>query len=111
EDGREALREVVMDIARQPVALLENGLAPLVESPLFRQAALMQGQRRLPRNGLAQDDAPPLRTAVRGVSARERDPSKRSAAKNERRDHNRVHARAMIEFPHRFGQAMIVAPV
>src|SRR5207249_316670 len=104
------LRKIVVNVARQPVALLENRFSPLFEPPLLCQTALMQGQRRLPRNGLAQDDAPPLRAAVRGVSARQRDPSKRAAAKNERRDHNRIHARTVVEFTDGFRQAMIVAP-
>src|SRR5262245_60893401 len=56
QDRGESLRKVVVDIAREAVALLENAFAPLFEAAFLGQAALMQRQRRLTRNRLDQDD-------------------------------------------------------
>ena len=40
--AREALRQRVVDVARDAVALFEHGLAPLFEPALFGEPALMQ---------------------------------------------------------------------
>ena len=60
QDRREALCEVVMDVARETIALLENRLAPLLDAAPLDDAAVMQRERRLPGDGLEQLDAPPL---------------------------------------------------
>ena len=59
QDRGEPLREVVVNVAGEPIALLEDRLAALLEPASARQAALVQRQRRLPRNRLDQRDAPP----------------------------------------------------
>ena len=67
QDRCESLRKVVVNVAREPVAFLEDRLAALFQPALFGQAALVQRERCMTRNRLAEDDTPPLRAAVRGV--------------------------------------------
>ena len=47
QDGRESLCEVVVNVARQPIAFFENRFAPLLEPSLLGEPALMQRQRGL----------------------------------------------------------------
>ena len=66
QDRGEPLREVVVDVARQPVALFEDRLAPLFDRRLSSiEPAVMQRQRRLPRDRFDQHDAPPLALGLR----------------------------------------------
>ena len=89
QDRREPLREVVVNVAREPIALLEYRLAPLLEPALLRQAALMERQRRLPRHRFEHRDAP-LQLARRRAGARQADPPEIPAAEHEWRDRQRL---------------------
>ena len=60
QDGRESLRQVVVNVARETVALFEDRLAPLLAPILLDETAVVQRQRRLTRDRLDQHDAPPL---------------------------------------------------
>ncbi len=55
-----ALREAVVNVPREAVSFLEDGLAPLFAAVDVDQAAVMKRQRRLLRDGFDQRDAPPL---------------------------------------------------
>ena len=97
QDGGKPLRQVVVNVAREAVALLEDRLAPLFEPVLLRQPALMQRQRRLARDRLDQRHAP-LTLARRDARVgRERDPAEIAAAQQERRHGERMHAGAAVE--------------
>ena len=69
QDRGESLRQVVVDVARQPVAFVEDRLAPLFEPALLGQPALMQRQRRLARDRLGEHDPPPFGPAFGRVRA------------------------------------------
>ena len=87
QDRRESLREVVVDVAREAVALLEDRLPALFHPLQFDDPAVMQRQRRLPGDRLDQRDAPPLSlTAVALLARAERDPSQVPVADQEWRD-------------------------
>ena len=60
ENGGEPLREVVVDVAGEAVALLEDRLAPLFEPIELHHPAVMQRESRLPGDGFDQHHAPPL---------------------------------------------------
>jgi len=73
-----------VDVAGEPVALLEDRLAPLLDAAPLDDAAMMQRERRLPRDRLAQVDAPPLCVALFGGRVHQRQPAERLAADDER---------------------------
>ena len=76
QDRREALREVVVDIARQTVALLENRLSSLFHGGCrSTTTAVVQRERGLTRDRLDQLDAPPLPSVGRISAARGSTPS------------------------------------
>ena len=78
QDRAEALRQRVVDVARDAVALLEHRLAALFEPALIGQPAVVERQRRLPRRGFEQRAAPaPL---ALGIAARSTAPSSRASA-------------------------------
>ena len=58
QDGGEALRQRVVDVAGEAVALLEHGLPARLGPALFGELALMQRQRRLPRHRVEQRAVP-----------------------------------------------------
>ena len=110
QDGGEALRERVVDVAREAVALLEDRLAALFEAAAIRLLALMQGERRLSRDGFEQRDAP-LALAHRRLAVRERHPSERPCGEHQRRDRDRMNIRLAVERTNRLRQTRIVAGI
>ena len=58
QDRREALRQRVVDVAGDAVALFEHRLTARFERLCSSEAAVVQGQRRLPRHRLEQRRAP-----------------------------------------------------
>ena len=79
EDGAEALRQRVVNVARDAVALFEHRLAPRFEQALFDEPAVVERQRRLPRRRIEQR-TPPAPLALESCDARQRDPAERLAA-------------------------------
>ena len=60
QDGGEPLREVVVNVPREAIALLEDRLTPFFDPIVIDETAVMQGQRCLPRDGLDEHDAAPV---------------------------------------------------
>ena len=88
QDRGESLRQVVVNVARQPVAFFEDRLAPLLDAALLGQAAVVQRQRRLPRDRLEQRSTPRA-LAVGGGPVDERHPAEVASRQQERRDDQR----------------------
>ena len=110
QDGGEALRQRVVDVARDAIALFEHRLAPLFEPALLGQPAVVQRQRRLTRHGVEQRAAPaPL--AARNRGRRQRHPAEVARRQHQRRDEQRVDAGRGVERAHRLGQPRVVAGV
>ncbi len=85
EDGGKPLGEVVVNVARQAIPFLENGLAAFFHASLLGKPALMQRQRGLAGNGLEHRDRP-LKLAIRGRTGRDANPPQVSIAEHERTD-------------------------
>ena len=60
QDRGEPLRQVVVNVARQAVALFEHRLAALFAAIEIDQPAVVQRERGLTRDRLDERDAPPL---------------------------------------------------
>ena len=60
EDRRESLRQVVVNIARETIALFKNAFAAFLEAIELDETAVMQRECRLTRNRFDEDHAPPL---------------------------------------------------
>ena len=110
QDCAEALCEVVVNVARQAVALLEDRLAAFLESLLLVDAALVQRERRVPRDRFDQRDAPP-RATLGLLGHAEVDPSEILATQNERCDEGRVQPVLAVELAHELRQSRIVAAI
>ena len=112
QDRGESLREVVVDVAREAVALLEDRLAPLFDTLLFHEPAVMQRQRRLPGDGLDQRDAPPLSlAAVARLARAERDPPQVLVADHERRHQRRAEPLLTDEVAHAGRHPLVIGAV
>ena len=110
QDRREPLREIVVNVARKPVALLENRLAALFEPAALGEPALMERERRLARDRFEEGDAP--RTfAFRHAARRQSDPAEIASAQHQRSDRDRGDAGAAIELTHRFRQPIVESVV
>ena len=89
QDGGEALRQRVVDVAGQAVALFEDGLSPRLGTALFGELALMERQRRLPRHCVEQR-AMPGAIAERCPAGGQREPSEVTRRQHERCDEDGV---------------------
>ena len=74
QDGGEALRERVVDVAGDAVALFEHRLTPYFHAALLGQPALMEGERGLTRHRLDQR-GPPHGFTLGRLLRGERDPA------------------------------------
>ena len=79
------LREVVVNVAREAVALFEDALAALLAPMEIDQAAVVQRQRCLTGDGLDQHDAPPPALGLRGPRAADGHPAQSAVAEEQRR--------------------------
>ena len=105
QDGGEALRERVVDVARQAVALFEHGLTARLGLALFGELALMERERRLARHRVEQRAVPRATVAERHASARQREPSQVARRQDERRDEHDIDPVRRVERADRLGQA------
>ena len=108
ENRGKALRQVVVNVARQTIALFENRLAPFLESIAFDETIVMQRQRRLACDGFDQHDAPPLVLGLSGAAGAERHPSERARAEQQRRGDEHAATGAAAEREHLLRKARIV---
>ena len=97
QDGGEALREIVVDVARETVALFEDRLAALFGAAALDDAAVMQRERRLPRDRFDQLHAPPVVISVSAPRARR--PSSSRASRRRAAAASRSSARARVRRP------------
>ncbi len=112
EDGGESLREIVVNVAREAVALLEDRLAPLFDTLLLDESAVMQRECSLPGDGLDQGDAPPLTfVAVARLARAERDPSQVLVADHERRHQRRAEPLLTDEVAHAGRHPLVIGAV
>ena len=112
EDRAEALREVVVDVARQPVPLLEDRLTPLLEAAALDHAAVVQRKRGLARHRFDQHHAPPAGAfARRHAAVRQLDPPERLRPEHERRDDHAAHVDIALARAHFRRQPRIVVLV
>src|SRR5439155_24471861 len=108
QDRAEALCEVVVDVAREPVTLLENGLAALLDAAALDHLAGVERQRRLTRARLGEHRAPPARAVARGASAMgQLEPAERAAADHQWSDDHAVHAGVRTEIAQGLGQPFV----
>ena len=109
QNRAEPLREVVVNVAREAIPLLERRLAPLLETAALDDAVVMERQRRLPCDGFDQLDAPPLRVGALGERpGRQLDPSEIRGADDERRHDHDFDALDAMEFAHGLGESRVL---
>ena len=110
QDCAEALGERVVNVACDPVSLLQHGLASRLEQALIDQAAVIQRERRLLRGRVEQCVTPaPLALGV--SDTRQRNPAERLRRQSKGSHQQRLHVRRTIECAHRLGQPVIVSVV
>jgi len=110
EDGRESLRQRVVDVARDSVALFEHGLPARFIAALFREPALMERESDLPRHGFEQGTAPRQPFGI-PIGGRQYDPAEVVRRKFQRRDGHRFETDRGIEGAHFFRQPLVVSGV
>ena len=110
QNGAKTLRQRVVNVARNPVAFLENRLSPLFEQTLVDDAAVIERERRLARRGVEQRVAPAA-FALGIVDAGQRDPAERLRRQLQRRHQQRADAGRTIERAYRLRQPDVVAVV
>src|SRR4029453_17032420 len=107
----EPLGQVVVDVACQTVTLFEDRFAALFTPVELDQAAVVQGESCLTRDGLDENHPPPPALGLRGARARYSHPAQMPAAQSQRCGDNLVPFHLMAELSKRFRQALVVALV
>jgi hypothetical protein len=99
QDRGKALRQGVVNVARNPVSLLEHRLTTRFDAALFGDATVVEGKRGLPCHRLDERLAPRARAAaaarsvMRGFArctVEQRHPSEIACRQHERRHHERM---------------------
>ena len=109
QDRAEPLRQVVVNVAGETIALLEDGFAALLDPVPLEQPALMQREPRVPRDRLDERDAPPR--SLSRVGHADRDPSKILSADHHRRDDGGQAAVRRVELAHGLRNPRIVGGI
>ena len=107
EDRGESLGQVVVNIAREPIAFLEDCLAPFFDPIVLDEPAVMQRQRRLPRDRLDQHDAAPVAFRIGPPIAAHRHPAEHALAEPQRRGHGRLPVHLGGKGSNRIGESLV----
>ena len=108
EDRAEPLRQRVVDVAGNAIALFEHRLTTRLEQAAIDETAVVEREGGLPGGGVDQRP-PPAPLALGILDAGQGDPSERLRRQVQRRDEQRLHGRGPVEFAHRLGQPLIVS--